>query len=496
MESKFTPSAQPKFLGESLTFDDVLLVPAYSEVLPREVDISGQLTRNIRLNVPIISAAMDTVTDKNLAIAIARQGGIGMIHKNMSIADQAEQVRAVKRSEAGMIIDPVTLHPEAKIAEALDLMRKHSIGGIPITDRKGKLVGILTNRDLRFETDRNRLVRELMTKKNLVTAPLGTTLEQARDILQFRKIEKLPVVDDMFLLVGLITYKDIMKGVNFPNACKDSFGRLVVGAAVGVTHDVEARVAALVQVGVDVICVDTAHGHSRGVLDSVRDLKLKFPKLQIIGGNVATGGGAKALVDAGVDGVKVGVGPGSICTTRIVAGVGVAQLSAIFNASQAILGSGVPIIGDGGIRYTGDIVKALSAGASTIMAGSLFAGVEEAPGETIIFDGRKFKSYRGMGSLGAMQLGSKDRYFQDVEDDIKKLVPEGIEGRIPYKGTLQEVMIQYIGGLRAGMGYCGARTVEELQENTQFVKITNAGMTESHPHNIIITRESPNYSRS
>jgi IMP dehydrogenase len=496
METKFATSAQPKFLGESLTFDDVLLVPAYSEVLPREVDISGQLTRSIRLNVPIVSAAMDTVTDKNLAIAIARQGGIGMIHKNMSISDQADQVRAVKRSEAGMIIDPVTLHPEAKIADALDLMRKHSIGGIPVTDRKGKLVGILTNRDLRFETDRNRLVRELMTKKNLVTAPLGTTLEQARDILQFRKIEKLPVVDDMFHLVGLITYKDIMKGVNFPNACKDSFGRLVVGAAVGVTQDVEDRVKALVHVGVDVICVDTAHGHSRGVLESIKDLKLKFPKLQIIGGNVATGGGAKALVDAGADGVKVGVGPGSICTTRIVAGVGVAQLSAIYNASQAILGSGVPIIGDGGIRYTGDIVKALSAGASTIMAGSLFAGVDEAPGETIIFDGRKFKSYRGMGSLGAMQLGSKDRYFQDVEDDIKKLVPEGIEGRIPYKGTLQEVMVQYIGGLRAGMGYCGAGTVEELQEKTQFVKITNAGMTESHPHNIIITRESPNYSRS
>lgn len=496
METKFAISAQPKFLGESLTFDDVLLVPAYSEVLPREVDISGQLTRSIRLNVPIVSAAMDTVTDKNLAIAIARQGGIGMIHKNMSISDQADQVRAVKRSEAGMIIDPVTLHPEAKIADALDLMRKHSIGGIPVTDRKGKLVGILTNRDLRFETDRNRLVRELMTKKNLVTAPLGTTLEQARDILQFRKIEKLPVVDDMFHLVGLITYKDIMKGVNFPNACKDSFGRLVVGAAVGVTQDVEDRVKALVHVGVDVICVDTAHGHSRGVLESIKDLKLKFPKLQIIGGNVATGGGAKALVDAGADGVKVGVGPGSICTTRIVAGVGVAQLSAIYNASQAILGSGVPIIGDGGIRYTGDIVKALSAGASTIMAGSLFAGVDEAPGETIIFDGRKFKSYRGMGSLGAMQLGSKDRYFQDVEDDIKKLVPEGIEGRIPYKGTLQEVMVQYIGGLRAGMGYCGAGTVEELQEKTQFVKITNAGMTESHPHNIIITRESPNYSRS
>jgi IMP dehydrogenase len=495
METTFSTEASPKFLGESLTFDDVLLVPAHSAVLPREVDISAQLTRQIRLNVPVVSAAMDTVTDKNLAIAIARQGGIGIIHKNMGIAEQAEQVRAVKRSEAGMIIDPVTLHPDARIADALDLMKKHSIGGIPVTDRRGKLVGILTNRDLRFETDRSRSVRDLMTKKNLVTAPLGTTLEQARDILQRRKIEKLPVVDDQFHLVGLITYKDIMKGVNFPQACKDLLGRLVVGAAVGITHDAEERVSALLAVGVDVVCVDTAHGHSQGVLQEVKRLKIKFPQLQIIGGNVATGEGAKALADAGVDGVKVGVGPGSICTTRIVAGVGVAQLSAIFNAAKALRGSGIPIVGDGGVRYTGDIVKALAAGASTIMAGSLFAGVEEAPGETIIFDGRKFKSYRGMGSLGAMQLGSKDRYFQDVEDDLKKLVPEGIEGRVPYKGTLQEVMVQYIGGLRAGMGYCGAATVHELQEKGQFVKITNAGMNESHPHNIIITRESPNYTR-
>lgn len=479
MENKSASSDHPKFLGESLTFDDVLLVPAYSEVLPREVDIASHVTRNIRLNTPIVSAAMDTVTDKNLAIAIARQGGLGVIHKNMSIAEQAEQVRAVKRSEAGMIIDPVTLHPDAPLSEAHELMRRHSIGGIPITDKKGKLVGILTNRDLRFETSLGRPVRELMTKKNLVTAPLGTTLEQARDILQQRKIEKLPVVNEQFELVGLITYKDIMKGVNFPQACKDSFGRLVVGAAVGVTHDTEERVAALVAVGVDMICVDTAHGHSRGVLDTIRALKLKFPGLDIVGGNVATGAGAKALVDAGADGIKVGVGPGSICTTRIVAGVGVAQLSAINNAYQAIRGSGVPIIGDGGIRYTGDIVKALAGGASVIMAGSLFAGVEEAPGETIIFDGRKFKTYRGMGSLGSMQLGSKDRYFQDVEDDIKKLVPEGIEGRVPYKGTLQEVMVQYIGGLRAGMGYCGAATVAELQEKAQFVRISNAGMTES-----------------
>lgn len=490
-----TNHATPKFLGFSLTFDDVLLVPAYSEVLPREVNITSQLTRGIRLNVPIVSAAMDTVTDKNLAIAIARQGGIGMIHKNMSIADQADQVRAVKRSEAGMILDPVTLHPEAKVSEALELMRRHSIGGIPITDRRNRLVGILTNRDLRFERNTERLVRELMTKKNLVTAPQGTTLKEAKDILQQRKIEKLPVVDQDFQLVGLITYKDIIKGVNFPQACKDSFGRLVVGAAVGVTHDMMERVEALRQVGVDVICVDTAHGHSKGVLDAVSAIKKRYTDLQIIGGNVATGEGAKALVDAGVDGVKVGVGPGSICTTRVVAGVGVAQLSAIHNAAMAIQGSGVPIIGDGGIRYTGDIVKALAAGAGTIMAGSLFAGVEEAPGETILFDGRKFKTYRGMGSLGAMSQGSKDRYFQDVEDDIKKLVPEGIEGRVPYKGTLAEVMVQYTGGLRAGMGYCGAATVEELQAKAQFAQITNAGMIESHPHNIIITKESPNYTR-
>ena len=489
-------TAGSKFLGESLTFDDVLLVPAYSEVLPREVDISAQLTRQIRLNIPVVSAAMDTVTDKNLAIAIARQGGIGIIHKNMTIAGQADQVRAVKRSEAGMIVDPVTLHPDATVADALSLMRQHSIGGIPITDRADRLVGILTNRDLRFEKDLTLLVRDLMTMGNLVTAPLGTTLEQARDILQTRKIEKLPVVDKDYRLIGLITYKDIIKGTNFPQACKDLLGRLVVGAAVGVTSDMEERVAALVAVGVDVVCLDTAHGHSRGVLEGVKQLKQKFPALQVIGGNVATGEGAKALVAAGVDGVKVGVGPGSICTTRIVAGVGVAQLSAIFNAAQAIRGSGIPIIGDGGIRYTGDIVKALSAGASTIMAGSLFAGVEEAPGETIIFDGRKFKSYRGMGSLAAMELGSKDRYFQDVEDDIRKLVPEGIEGRVPYKGTLAEVMVQYVGGLRAGMGYCGAGTVADLQEKAQFVKISNAGMIESHPHNIIITRESPNYSRS
>ncbi len=494
MERKNSP--QQKFIGQSLTYDDVLLVPAYSEVLPREVDISTQFTRGLRLNLPIVSAAMDTVTEKAMAIAIARQGGIGIIHKNMTIAEQAEQVRSVKRSESGMIIDPVTLHPDATVGEAFELMRRYSIGGIPITDKKGKLVGILTNRDLRFETNLGRKVKEIMTKRNLVTAPAGTTLEMAQAILQQRKIEKLPVVDKDFRLVGLLTYKDIMRVTNFPHACKDSLGRLVVGAAVGVTADMMERVDALVKAGADVVCVDTAHGHSRGVLNAIRDVKAAYPDLQVIGGNVATGEGAKALVDAGVDGVKVGVGPGSICTTRVVAGVGVPQLSAIFNAAEGIRGSGVPIIGDGGIRYTGDIVKALAAGAGTIMAGSLFAGTEESPGETVIFEGRKFKTYRGMGSLGAMQEGSKDRYFQDVEDDIKKLVPEGIEGRVPYKGSLAEVMLQYTGGLRAGMGYCGARTVDELQEKGQFVQITHAGRQESHPHTVAITKEAPNYSRN
>jgi IMP dehydrogenase len=465
-----------KFLAEALAFDDVLLVPAYSEVLPREVDISSQLTRGIRLNTPIISAAMDTVTEKDVAIAIARQGGIGIIHKNMTIEAQAEQVRSVKRSESGMILDPVTLEDSATIGDAQGLMKKFSIGGIPIVNGNGKLIGILTNRDLRFERDQRRPVKDIMTKDNLITAPIGTDLHKAKMILQEHKIEKLPVVDENYRLVGLITYKDIMKLRDYPSACKDSFGRLVVGAAVGVTRDMMDRIEALMQVGVDVVCVDTAHGHSYGVLESVRLLKKKHPDLQVIAGNVATGEGAMALVKAGVDGVKVGVGPGSICTTRIVAGVGVPQLFAIQNAYNAIKDTGVPIIGDGGIRYTGDIAKAIAAGASTIMAGSLFAGVEEAPGETIIFDGRKFKVYRGMGSLGAMQGGSKDRYFQDVEDDIKKLVPEGIEGRVPFKGSLAEVMVQYIGGLRAGMGYCGASSIAELQQ-AQFVKITSAGVS-------------------
>lgn len=496
MESVKIPSkiTQDKFLGEALTYDDVLLVPAYSEVLPRDVDISSQLTRGIRLNTPIVSAAMDTVTENKLAIAIARQGGIGMIHKNMTIAQQAEQVRSVKRSESGMIIDPVTLTKDATIGDALFQMRKYKIGGIPIVDEERKLIGILTNRDLRFENRLTRPVTELMTHKNLVTVPAGTTLEQAKEILQRHKIEKLPVVDKNQVLVGLITYKDIMKVEDYPYSCKDSYGRLVVGAAVGVTSDLLQRVEALVNVAVDVITVDTAHGHSRGVLDAIRMVKDHYPDLQVIGGNVATGAGAKALVDAGVDGVKVGVGPGSICTTRIVAGVGVPQLYAVYEAAKALKGTGVPIIADGGIRYTGDIPKAIAAGASTIMGGSLFAGVEEAPGETIIYDGRKFKVYRGMGSLGAMELGSKDRYFQDVEDDIKKLVPEGIEGRVPFKGSLAEVMVQYIGGLRASMGYCGAPNIEALQL-AHFVKISSAGIQESHPHNITITKEAPNYSR-
>jgi IMP dehydrogenase len=482
-----------KFLGEALTYDDVLLVPAYSEVLPRDVNISTQLTKNLRLNAPMVSAAMDTVTEKALAIAIARQGGIGIIHKNMSIEAQADQVRSVKRSESGMIIDPVTLPPDALVSDAHGLMKKFSIGGIPITEG-GKLVGILTNRDLRFEKNFKRLVKDLMTTKNLIIAPVGTTLEEAKAILQRNKIEKLPVVDNHGNLAGLITYKDILKVQDYPNSCKDRLGRLVVGAALGVTRDMHERLDALVAVAVDAVIIDTAHGHSQGVLTAVKEAKKRYPHLQVIGGNVATGAGAKALADAGADGVKVGVGPGSICTTRIIAGVGMPQLTAIYNAAKALKGTGVPIIGDGGIRFTGDIAKAIAAGASTIMAGSLFAGVEEAPGETVIFDGRKFKIYRGMGSIGAMQEGSKDRYFQDVEDDVKKLVPEGIEGRVPFKGTLSEVMIQYMGGLRASMGYCGAPTIEDMQQS-RFVRITNAGILESHPHNIAITKESPNYSR-
>ncbi|HKK89320.1 MAG TPA: IMP dehydrogenase [Saprospiraceae bacterium] len=482
-----------KIIEEAITFDDVLLVPAQSEILPREVNTETQFTTDLKINIPVVSAAMDTVTEKELAIALARQGGIGIIHKNMSIERQAAQVRKVKRSESGMIQDPVTLGIEATVGDALLLMREQRIGGIPIIDKNGKLSGILTNRDLRFEDNMSKPVIELMTSENLVTAPVGTDLEQAREILQKYKIEKLPVVKDD-RLVGLITFKDIMKVKNFPNACKDQYGRLVVGAAVGIAADTMERVEALIDVNVDAIIVDTAHGHSAGVISMVKEVRKKYPDLQLVGGNVATREGAEALVDAGVNGIKVGVGPGSICTTRIVAGVGVPQLSAIFNACLGAKKKGIPVIADGGIRYTGDIAKALAAGASSIMAGSLFAGVEEAPGETIIFNGRKFKSYRGMGSISAMEKGSKDRYFQDVEDDIKKLVPEGIEGRVPYKGSLAEVMVQYMGGLRAGMGYCGAANISQLQE-AKFVKITSAGVTESHPHNIAITKESPNYSR-
>ncbi len=483
-----------KFVSEGLTYDDVLLIPAYSEVLPREVDTSTFLTKKIRLNVPIVSAAMDTVTESGLAIAIAQAGGIGILHKNMSIQLQADEVRKVKRSESGMIQDPVTLHESALVIDAFKIMKDYSIGGIPVINADNILLGIITNRDLRFQKDMKRPVREVMTKENLITAPAGTTLVQAEEILQDYKIEKLPVVNQEGKLVGLITFKDIQKVKNYPKACKDEHGRLRVGAAVGVTADTMDRVDALVKAGVDVIAMDTAHGHSLGVINKIKEVKSKYPELQIIAGNVATGEGAKALADAGADGVKVGIGPGSICTTRIIAGVGVPQLYAVYECAKALRGTGVPVIADGGIKHTGDIPKAIAAGANAIMAGSLFAGVEESPGETIIYEGRKFKSYRGMGSIEAMEQGSKDRYFQDVEDDIKKLVPEGIVGRVPYKGSLAEVMYQYIGGLRASMGYCGAATIEDLQ-NARFVRITAAGMRESHPHDITITKEAPNYTR-
>lgn len=483
-----------KFVSEGLTYDDVLLLPSYSEVLPREVNTQSYITKKIKVNVPIVSAAMDTVTESALAIAIAQNGGIGMLHKNMSIERQADEVRKVKRSESGMIQDPVTLHEDATLAEALKLMKEYKIGGIPIVAKDRKLVGILTNRDIRFQKDIKLKVSAVMTSTNLVTAPKGTDLKKAEQILQKHKIEKLPVVDSKGKLTGLITFKDIQKFKNFPNACKDEHGRLRVGAAVGVTADTMERVKALVNSGVDVIAIDTAHGHSKGVINMLKAVKKSFPNLQVIAGNIATGEAAKALAKAGADAVKVGIGPGSICTTRIIAGVGVPQLYAVYECAKALKGTGIPIIADGGIKHTGDIAKAIAAGASCIMAGSLFAGVEESPGETIIYEGRKFKSYRGMGSIEAMESGSKDRYFQDVEDDIKKLVPEGIVGRVPYKGTLAEVIYQYIGGLKAGMGYCGAATIEQMQK-AKFVKITAAGMKESHPHDIIITNEAPNYSR-
>lgn len=484
-----------KFFGEGLTYDDVLVLPAYSEILPRDVNTSTQLTRNIRINIPILSAAMDTVTESRLAIALAQEGGIGILHKNMSIERQAEEVRRVKRSESGMIMDPITLNEQATLKEALKLMADNKIGGIPIVDDHFKLVGILTNRDLRFEKNLNKKVSEVMTRENLVTAPEGTDLKKAESILQKYKIEKLPVTDKKGKLKGLITYKDILKIKAHPNACKDIHGRLMVGAAVGVTPDTEDRIAALVKAGADVVIIDTAHGHSQGVLNEIKRMRKSFTKIDIIAGNVATGTGAKALVDAGVDAVKVGVGPGSICTTRIIAGIGVPQLTAVYEASKAIAKSGVPVIADGGIRYSGDVVKAIAAGASSVMSGSIFAGVEESPGETIIYEGRKFKSYRGMGSIEAMKEGSKDRYFQDAEDEIAKLVPEGIVGIVPYKGSLQEVVYQFVGGLRAGMGYCGAATVKDLQR-AQFVKITAAGVKESHAHDVRITKEAPNYSKN
>lgn len=483
-----------KFAGEGLTFDDVLLLPAHSKVLPREVNIQTRLTKEININVPLVSAAMDTVTEFQLAIAIAQEGGLGFIHKNMSIERQAEQVRKVKRSESGLIIDPIVMQTDSTIGEAQLIMKEHKIGGIPIVTKQNQLAGILTNRDLRFENDKNKKIKEVMTSENLITAPEGTDLKMAEAILKKYRIEKLPVVNKKGKLVGLITYKDIIKVQSFPNACKDSYGRLMVGAAVGVTADVFDRIEALTKVGVDVITIDTAHGHSEGVLKSVKSVKKKFKGLQVVAGNVATREGAEALAKAGADGVKVGVGPGSICTTRVVTGVGVPQLTAIYEAASVLEKLNVPLIADGGIRYTGDIPKALVAGADCVMAGSLFAGVEESPGETIIYEGRKFKSYRGMGSVEAMKSGSKDRYFQDVEADIKKLVPEGIVGRVPFKGSLAEVMYQYVGGLRASMGYCGAPDIKTLKK-ARFVRMTAAGSSESHPHDVSITKEAPNYSR-
>ncbi|HSY77488.1 MAG TPA: IMP dehydrogenase [Bacteroidia bacterium] len=483
-----------KFAGEGLTYDDVLLLPAYSEVLPRETDITSYFSKNIKINTPILSAAMDTVTEYKMAIAIAGQGGIGVLHKNMTIAQQADQVRRVKRYESGMIQDPVTLKQDAKVKDALALMKEYKIGGIPVVADKHRLVGIVTNRDLRFEKNGNRRISEIMTKDHIITAKKGTDLTKAEQILQKYKIEKLPVVDGGGHLVGLITYKDIQKVHLHPNACKDEYGRLRVAAAIGITADMYDRAAALVHADVDAIIVDTAHGHSKRVIEEIKVLKKKFPNLQIIAGNIATAEAALALAKAGADGVKVGIGPGSICTTRIIAGIGVPQLTAVYEVAKALKGTGIPVIADGGIRYTGDIVKAIAAGANTVMAGSLFAGVEESPGETIIFEGRRFKSYRGMGSLEAMQQGSKDRYFQDAEDDIKKLVPEGITGRVPYKGKMSEVIYQIVGGLRAGMGYCGAKNIEQLQK-ARFIRITQSGVTESHPHDIFITSEAPNYSR-
>ena len=487
---------EKKIVSEGLTFDDVLLVPAYSEVLPREVKLNTRFSKNIELNTPIASAAMDTVTEARMAIAIAREGGIGVIHKNMSIENQAKHVEIVKRAENGMIYDPVTIKKGNNVGTALGLMKEYKIGGIPVVDDEGYLVGIVTNRDLRFELNMERSIDDVMTSENLITTHQKTDLESAAAILQRHKIEKLPVVDANNKLIGLITYKDITKAKDKPFSCKDSKGRLRVAAGVGVTFNTFERIEALIEANVDAIVIDTAHGHSKGVIDTLRRAKKLYPDIDIIVGNIATAEAALALIEAGADAVKVGIGPGSICTTRVVAGVGMPQLSAIYEVANAIKGTGIPVIADGGIRYSGDIVKAIAAGADSIMAGSLFAGVDESPGDTIIYNGRKFKSYRGMGSLEAMQQkeGSKDRYFQDVEDNVEKLVPEGISGRVPFKGTLLEVMHQLVGGLRSGMGYCGAANIEQLQK-AKFTKITNAGMSESHPHDVTITREAPNYSR-
>jgi len=483
-----------KILYEGLTFDDVLLLPAYSEVMPHETILKTKFSRNINLNTPIVSAAMDTVTDANLAIAIAREGGIGVIHKNMSIMKQAKQVKKVKRAENVMIHEPITIQPDANVNDANLLMQEYKIGGIPVVDKNNILLGIVTNRDLRFELDGNLYIKDIMTTENLVTTNQETDLSQAAEILQQYKIEKLPIVDKNNKLIGLITYKDISKSKDWPNSCKDSKGRLRVAAAVGIASNTMERVRALVESNTDAVVIDTAHGHTKAVIQILKQVKNEFPGMDVVAGNVGSGEGAKALADAGADGVKVGIGPGSICTTRIIAGVGVPQLTAIFNAVDALKDTGIPIIADGGIKYSGDIIKALAAGANSVMTGALFAGVEESPGETIIYNGRKYKSYRGMGSIEAMQHGSKDRYFQDIEDDIKKLVPEGISARVPYKGTLAEVIYQLLGGLKAGMGYCGTKNLEQLAE-AKFVRITNAGILESHPHDVTITREAPNYSR-
>tara|TARA_B100000963_G_scaffold291756_1_gene261859 strand:- start:1201 stop:2673 length:1473 start_codon:yes stop_codon:yes gene_type:complete len=482
-------------IEEGLTFDDVLLVPKYSEVLPREVDVKTMFSKNIPLNIPVISSAMDTVTESQMAIALAREGGIGVLHKNMSIAKQADKVRFVKRAESGMILDPVTLSLEGKVSDAKESMKKNNIGGIPIVSKSRKLCGIVTNRDLRFEKDGKKSIKEVMTSKNLITVNPNTSLKDAEEILQKHKIEKLPVVDQSYKLVGLITYRDITKQTTKPTSNKDIYGRLRLAAAVGVTNDVIERTQALVNAGVDAVVIDTAHAHSKRVAQILKEIKNSFSDLDVIVGNIATGEAAKFLVDLGADAIKVGIGPGSICTTRIIAGVGYPQLSAIMSVSSAIKGTGIPVIADGGIRYTGDLPKAIAAGADCVMLGSLFAGTKESPGETIIYEGRKFKSYRGMGSVGAMKKGSKDRYFQDVEDDIKKLVPEGIEGRVPYKGEIYESIQQLMGGLRAGMGYCGTKNINELKTQGEFIRITSAGITESHPHNIEITKEAPNYSR-